>query len=185
VTLNEPTDDELMGAAGAGDATAFDTLVNRHRGWVRSILQAFVRDHDLAEDLAQDVFYRAHAHAATYLPQGQFVAWMKRITVNVGRSAFGRKDRGNLSLSDCGDIGDVGRQSDPIALLMADIVQAEVRDAVQSLPDEQRLAVVMRYFGAMSIQEIAWAMKCPEGTVKSRIFHALRRVRATLDGPSD
>ena len=52
-----------------------------------------------------------------------------------------------------------------------------MRGAILSLPDDQRLTIVMRYFGAMSVQEIAWAMKCPEGTIKSRLFYGLRRIR--------
>ena len=51
---------------------------------------------------------------------------------------------------------------------------------LKTLADEQRLTMVMHYFGDMSLQDIAWALKCPVGTVKSRLFYALRRVRATL-----
>jgi RNA polymerase sigma-70 factor (ECF subfamily) len=181
--MPERSDDDLMGAVAGGDSAAFDVLLHRHRCWVRSIVVAFVRDPDLAEDLVQEVFTRVHANAARYVPQGQFVAWVKRIAVNLGRSAF-RRPRSDISLSDLDDSQDHTGVVDPTALLMQEAVSQEVRDAVASLPDDQRLAVVMRYFGAMSIAEIAWAMQCPEGTVKSRIFHGLRRVRACLSGES-
>ncbi len=69
---------------------------------------------------------------------------------------------------------------DPAAALMSEALREDVRTAIQALPEEQRLALVMRYFGDMSVPDIAWAMQCPEGTVKSRLFHALRNVRETL-----
>ena len=56
----------------------------------------------------------------------------------------------------------------------------DLRNAIERLPDEQRLALIMYYFGDMSLQDIGWALQCPVGTVKSRLFYALRRVRQTL-----
>jgi RNA polymerase sigma-70 factor (ECF subfamily) len=64
--------------------------------------------------------------------------------------------------------------------LASSALRDDLRAAIQALPDEQRLAMVMHYFGDMSLQDIAWAMKCPVGTIKSRLFYALRRVRQTL-----
>jgi RNA polymerase sigma-70 factor (ECF subfamily) len=68
----------------------------------------------------------------------------------------------------------------PAAALAAAATREEMRAAIGSLPDEQRLALVMHYFGDMSLQDVAWAMQCPLGTVKSRIYYALRRIRQTL-----
>ena len=64
--------------------------------------------------------------------------------------------------------------------LASSALRDDLRAAIQALPDEQRLAMVMHYFGDMTLQDIAWAMKCPVGTIKSRLFYALRRVRQTL-----
>jgi len=64
-----------------------------------------------------------------------------------------------------------------VAALLTSTQREEVRTAIQSLPDDQRMVVVMRYFGDMSLPDIAWALKCPLGTVKSRLFYALRRIR--------
>lgn len=69
---------------------------------------------------------------------------------------------------------------DPAAALASEVLHKDLRAAIHALPDEQRLALVMHYFGDMSLQDIAWAMKCPVGTVKSRLFNGLRRVRKTL-----
>ena len=77
------------------------------------------------------------------------------------------------------------RWSSPVAELLRSTLREEVRTAIQSLPDDQRLVVVMKYFGDMSLQDIAWALKCPLGTVKSRLFYALRHVRQIFTGDQE
>ena len=174
----EHREDDLMRAVVDGDEAAFDTLVRRHRNWVCRLLYAFTHHQDQAEDLTQEVFCRVHRHARQYTAQGQFLAWLKRIAVNVGKDFLVQRERETfLPLSECRDIPEESGDNDPLALLMAQEVREEMRQAVLSLPDDQRLTIVMRYFGAMSVQEIAWAMKCPEGTIKSRLFYGLRRIR--------
>ena len=184
------TDDGLMAAARHGDEAAFAALVRRHRGWVCRLLCAFTRDPDQAEDLAQEVFCRVHRHAGRYAAQGQFVAWLKRIAVNQGRDWLDRDRRAAfVPLAECRDVPAAGGPADPLALLMAQAVRRELREAILALPDDQRVAIVMRYFGAMSVPEIAVALGCPDGTVKSRLFHGLRRIRARVaprfDPPGD
>ncbi len=175
------TDDDLMRAVTGGDENAFAILVGRHRNWVCRLLNAFTHDPDQAEDLAQEVFHRVHRHADQYKAQGQFVSWLKRIAVNLGKNFLAQKHRAVLvPLSECQQIAAEGGGTDPLALLMAQAVRSEMREAILSLPEGQRKAIVMRYFGAMSVQEIAAAMNCPEGTVKSRLFHGLRRIRSRM-----
>jgi RNA polymerase sigma-70 factor, ECF subfamily len=175
------SDDDLMQAAHGGEEAAFSELVRRHRSWVRWLMLAFVRDEDQAEDLTQEAFCRVYQHAGEYRPQGNFPAWMKRIAINLARDYLRRQRRATLiSLSGIEDSVEDIQPFDPAEALASDVLRQELRDAIQSLPDEQRLALVMHYFGDMSLQDIAWVLKCPVGTVKSRLFYALRRVRATL-----
>lgn len=182
----ENTEDDLMEAVVDGDEAAFDTLVRRHRNWVCRLLYAFTHNQDQAEDMTQEVFCRVHRHARQYTAQGQFLAWLKRIAVNVGKDFLVQKERANLiPLDDCQDMPEEDGSTDPLALLMAQEIREEMREAIFSLPDDQRLTIVMRYFGAMSVQEIAWAMKCPEGTIKSRLFYGLRRIRELVAPRSD
>ena len=172
------TDDDLMRAFAGGNEDAFAILVRRHRNWVCRLLNAFTHDPDMAEDMTQEVFHRVHRHAGRYRAQGQFVSWLKRIAVNQGKNFLAQKHRAVLvPLSECQQIEARDGCTDPLALLMAQAVRSEMRKAILSLPENQRKAIVMRYFGAMSVQEIAAAMHCPEGTIKSRLFHGLRRVR--------
>ena len=179
-------DDDLMQAVATGDEGAFDILVVRHRNWVYRLLHAFTHNPDQAEDLVQEVFCRVHVQAVHYTAQGQFVAWLKRIAVNMGKDYLTQQQRAAfVPLSEVQEMPDSNARTDPLASLMTQLVHDEVRDAILTLPDDQRLAVVMRFFGAMSVQEIAWAMKCPEGTIKSRLFHGLRRIRERVISRSD
>ena len=175
------TDDGLMQAVAAGDEAAFAVLVARHRNWVCRLLTAFTHSAEQAEDLAQEVFCLVHAHAGRYTAQGQFVAWLKRIAVNKGRDFRAqRRPPAPLPLAACREMPAPAAHFDPLTLLLAEVVRAELREAVLALPDAQRDAVVLRFFGAKSVAEIAAAQGCPEGTVKSRLFGGLRRIRASL-----
>jgi RNA polymerase sigma-70 factor, ECF subfamily len=175
------SDDDLMQATAGGDPAAFTELVQRHRGWVRSLMIAFVRSEAPAEDLTQEAFCRAYQHADTYAARGHFVAWLKRIAVNLAKDFLRKQGRADcLPFHECEETAIADHRFDPMMALASGALRDEVRGAIQGLPDEQRLAMVMYYFGDMSLQDIAWAMKCPVGTVKSRLFYALRRVRQTL-----
>jgi RNA polymerase sigma-70 factor (ECF subfamily) len=170
-----------MGAAAGGDKAAFAEIVARHREWVRSLAFAFVRDEGQAEDLAQEVFCRVHARLPAYAPEGKFVPWLKRIAVNLSKDALRKgKRRCDAAWDDLGEDRPDPCAPDPLEALASDALNADLRAALETLPDEQRLALAMHYFGNMSLRDIAWAMRCPDGTVKSRLFNGLRRVRRTL-----
>ena len=131
--------------------------------------------------MAQEVFHRVYRHADQYRAQGQFLSWLKRIAVNLGKNFLVQKRRAALvPLSECQQIKAEGEGTDPLLLLLAQAVRSEMREVILSLPEGQRKVIVMRYFGAMSVSEIAEAINCPEGTVKSRLFHGLRRVRSRM-----
>jgi RNA polymerase sigma-70 factor, ECF subfamily len=175
----DASDDALMRAVVGGDHEAFRTLLQRHGGWVRSLLGAIVREH--ADDLAQEVFCRVYQRAADYTGRGQFAPWLKRIAVNLAKD-FLRKQKGALTigLEDIEGALTSDDQSNPVAALLSSALRQELRSAIRALPDKHRRVIVMRYFGGLSLQDIAGAMKCPLGTVKSRLFNGLRQIRRSL-----
>lgn len=174
-------DDVLMQTIAKGDQKAFDELITRHRAWLYALLCSIIQDEEQAKDLTQEVFARIHRAAPTYLPQGNFVAWSKRIAVNLARNYLQQRRR--MTLVSLSELAEESLQDDsnPMLLFLSKGLKEEVRTAIQTLPEEQRLAVIMRYFGDMSLQDIAWALHVPEGTIKSRLFHALRRIRTNLE----
>jgi RNA polymerase sigma-70 factor, ECF subfamily len=180
------SDDELVQAAAGGDDAAFSELMRRHRQWVCVLMRAFVHDPEQAEDLAQEAFCRVYRHAGDYTAQGSFIPWLKRIAVNLAKDELRKQRKASLvSLTEIEETLVSDKQSDPMAALASGVMREELREAIQRLPDEQRLALVMHYFGDMSLPDIAWAMQCPVGTIKSRLFYGLRRVRLTLTEQSE
>lgn len=174
-------DDELMLAAAEGSEEAFAALMERHRDWVRWLLRSFVRDADQVEDLAQETFSRVYRNRAEYVPRGNFIAWLKRIAVNQAKDHLRRqKTRAEAPLEESEALLIADHRAGPVSLLTNGCLQEDLRAAIGRLPDEQRLPVVMHYFGDMTVSDIAWALRCPVGTIKSRLFYGLRRVRQML-----
>jgi RNA polymerase sigma-70 factor (ECF subfamily) len=198
------TDAQLMhtvAAAAAADADradratadqAFTELVRRHRPRVQRLVNAYVRNTEQAEDLTQEVFCRLYQHAGSYVHQGCFVAWLRRIAMNLAKN-FLRRQRQTTwvpltELSESEERMALGygdrhtniggdRRFDPVAALESSVLKEEVRTALWTLPDEQRQALVLRYFAGLSVAEIARVSACPEGTVKSRLSYGVRRLR--------
>jgi RNA polymerase sigma-70 factor, ECF subfamily len=180
------SDDDLVQAAAGGDDAAFSELMRRHRQWVCALMRAFVHDPEQAEDLAQEAFCRVYRYAGDYTAQGSFVPWLKRIAANLAKDELRKQRKATLvSLTEIEETLVSDKRSDPMAALASGVMREELRAAIQRLPDEQRLALVMHYFGDMSLPDIAWAMQCPVGTIKSRLFYGLRRVRETLTEQSE
>jgi RNA polymerase sigma-70 factor (ECF subfamily) len=175
------SDDDLMQAAAEGDEAAFGELMRRHQSWVRSLIRAVVHSQEQAEDLTQEAFCRVFQHLGRYAGQGQFVAWLKRIAVNLAKDHLRRRSHAaTLPLYELEETLLEDGRFDPQAALASGLLRDDVREAIRLLPDTQREPLLMHYFADMSLQEIALRMDCPVGTVKSRLHYALRRVRQAL-----
>jgi RNA polymerase sigma-70 factor (ECF subfamily) len=175
------SDDELLRAVPEGNEAAFAELMRRHRTWVRSLIATIVREEELAEDLTQEAFCRVYRSVGSYDSRGAFVPWLKRIAVNLAKDALRtRKGPILVPLEEAKDLPETDHEADPLAVFSSSVLRKELRAALDALPDEQRLVLAMYYFEGMSLKEVAGAMQCPVGTVKSRLFNGLRRVRRTL-----
>jgi RNA polymerase sigma-70 factor (ECF subfamily) len=181
VMSQQMSDDVLIAAVRQGDSTAFTQLVQRHWVWVCRLITAIVHDHAYAEDVAQEVFCQVYQHLDDYTPQGKFVAWLKRMTVNRARNFL--RDHGRaiaLGALVPQDRASTDRVCDPQMIMTSQLLQQEVRAALQTLPDEQRQVILRHYFGGQSVQAIAAALHCPIGTVKSRLFNGRSHMRRVL-----
>lgn len=174
----EDSDDVLMAGVVKRDQGAFEEVVRRHQGWLRSMLRGIIRDQGLAEDLAQEAFSRVYQHAHTYQGKGSFIGWLRRIAVNLAKDSLRKRAKGKaMSLDDDTSPDVVDRQPGPAAVLGSKFLSQEVRDAIESLSEEHRAVVLMRFFDGKSMQEIAADLECPVGTVKSRLHYALQQIR--------
>jgi RNA polymerase sigma-70 factor (ECF subfamily) len=181
-------DEELMLHAGRGDTGAFEALVRRHE---RGVIGYFFRTHwdrHRAEDQAQEVFIRLFTHARDYAPTARFTTYLYRIAHNYWVDEIRRsiKERGQVSLDAHDEEGTSLRDlvmagtDDPRDRARKEEVVDAVLEAVDTLPDEQKAVFVLSEVREMRYSEIADVLGIPEGTVKSRMHAAVRRLRKRL-----
>lgn len=184
VTLER--DAELMLRVRDGDSTSFALLLERHRAPVVHFLHRMIQNQPVAEELAQEVFLRVYRSRATYEPTAKFTTWLFRIATHLALNAIRdtRNERGQESLDAetpegaARQIAD--RQPNVEQKLVRDARLAEVRRAIQTLPEKQRAAVLMHKYQEMEYSQIAAVLGCSESAVKSLLFRAYETLRARL-----
>jgi RNA polymerase sigma-70 factor, ECF subfamily len=180
--------EDLMGRIAKGDADAFEILVNRHQASVLNLIYHFIGDRTQAKDLAQEVFIRVWQAAKTYEPEAKFTTWLYRITANLCsnelKSArrrrwfqFRRSNEDNE-----GNIEETFSDGSPTAedLLLEKERSRQISDALQSLPDNQRMALVLKRYDDLSYAEIAQIIGCSVSAVESLLVRAKRTLQEKL-----
>ncbi len=185
-------DQELVARVQKGDKRAFDLLVRKYQHKVINLISRFVRDHSEVHDVAQEAFIKAYRALPNFRGDSAFYTWLYRIAINTAKNylvARGRKlpnvdidaqeaeqYEGESSLKD---------YETPERLALKDEIEATVFKAIEELPEDLRIAITLREMEGMSYEEIAEAMQCPIGTVRSRIFRAReaidKRLKPLLD----
>ncbi len=176
-------DRELVERAARGSREAFDELVRRHQSAIVSLARASTRGSDDAEDIAQEVFLRAWRGLGGFRGDSSFRTWLHRVAVNVVHSHTGRVGRLRQLLLPRAD----SDADDPIERAPARTdLEAEtlLRDAIDralaTLPEELRMAVILRDVQGLDYREIADVLDVPIGTVESRIFRGRQRLKPLL-----
>jgi len=176
--LNTSEDDqrELIGRAQAGEATAFQRLAEQHAARLWRCALALGKEPHWAEDLAQETLVEAWRSLARFDGRCRFSTWLYGILRH--RFLKGRRHRSAARLSAADALGQAPSTAyTPDACAEASEDALRVRRAVASLPEEHRLVVELRFFAGATLDEIAAALGCPLGTVKSRLHHALEKLR--------
>lgn len=155
-----------------------EQLVAEHQGCLFAFLYRMCGQADLAEELMQETFVRALRAAKRYRPEGKVSTWLFSIAANLLRDWWRRQARRGLSLPLEDADGAAGEGPEEIALDR--YVAGQVRKALLELPLEQRSALILRYYHDLSYEEIAGALACPIGTVRSRIHNGLARLKRLL-----
>ncbi|MFM6985901.1 MAG: RNA polymerase sigma factor RpoE [Hydrogenophaga sp.] len=186
----------------AGEQRAFDLLVIRYQRRVERLVGRMVRDVDLVQDIAQETFIRAYRALAQFRGDAQFYTWLYRIAVNTAKKQLLELKRDPLVFQSQLSAGDDDETSPSDRELSSQVADAETPDAVlaskeiaqavtaalQALPEELRMAITLREMEGMSYEDIAQALDCPIGTVRSRIFRAReaisQRIKPMLDRQS-
>jgi len=184
----EPTtnDRQVVDAVLAGDREAFRVLVERESRAVIGICGRILGDPVEAQDTAQDAFTQAYKALATFRGDGSFGAWLRRIAIRVAIARLAaRHDMVRLDGETVDPRAAMLRSSDdPEAHLLDAEHRAAVFEAVTALPASQRDVVLLRFYGDMSLEEIARATSHPIGTVKSRLSRGVTSLREQLTSRS-
>ena len=174
-----------------GDPAGLATLVTLHQARAIRLAALITRDLPLAEDVVADAFLTAFRHSQSFDLERPFGPWFHRVVANVALKALAARCREvSLGEADAGtrdargstpaSPGDSSQTEDIAMILVAQEDRAAVRAAVASLPTDHRAALVLKYFAELDEAEIAQALAIPRGTVKSRVFHGLARLRVKL-----
>ena len=191
----QDSDTVLVQRTVAGDQKAYGLLVLKYQRRIQRLIGRMVRDVDLVEDIAQETFVRAYRALHQFRGEAQFYTWLYRIAVNTAKKFLLELKHDPTVSENIRANGDddetFWRKSEPTtdegpeSILAAKEIAEVVNAAMNDLPVDLREAVVLREIEGLSYEEIAIAMDCPVGTVRSRIFRAReaisQRVRPLLD----
>lgn len=183
------SDAVLVQQVQAGQQKAFDLLVAKYQRRIYRLVLRFIRDPAQAEDVAQETFLRAYRAIGQFRGESQFYTWLYRIAVNTAKKAISDDIR-DPTVSEGDALGHDEETFSPTELLTnhetpesvlvsKEIVQT-VNAAMESLPEDLRMAITLREIEGLSYEDIAEAMQCPIGTVRSRIFRAREAIAERL-----
>ena len=185
-----PSDLDLVQRVKNGDKEAFNLLVLKYQRKVGRLVRRLVSNSDEADDVVQDAFIKAYRALPQFRGDSAFYTWLYRIAVNTAKNHLVSRGKRPISLSELtsNEGGDESFEvpvvtidnNTPEAELMSRQIAEAVNRAVSALPEELQTALSLREIDGLSYEEIAEAMNCPIGTVRSRIFRAREAVAAEL-----
>ena len=190
----EESDLVLVKRVQRGDKTAFDLLVRKYQHKVVKLVLRYVRNPAEAEDIAQEAFIKAYRALPQFRGDSAFYTWMYRIAINTAKNSLASRDRSpiayDLDLNDPEESHSVQTKlqdpDTPEGMALTEEIRGIVNSAIEGLPEELKTAIVLRELDGLSYEEIAAAMECPVGTVRSRIFRAReaidKRLREVFEG---
>ncbi|BBJ22150.1 RNA polymerase sigma factor RpoE [Candidatus Nitrotoga sp. AM1P] len=181
-------DQQLVDRAQRGDKHAFELLVAKYQRRLARLISRFVRDSVEVEDVTQDAFIKAYRALPTFRGESAFYTWLYRIGINTAKNHLQTLKRRapTTTLFDAEesegfeDAGLLHEVSTPENELMSKQVVDVVNSSLNALPDDLRTALTLREIEELSYEEIAAAMNCPVGTVRSRIFRAREAIATNL-----
>jgi RNA polymerase sigma-70 factor (ECF subfamily) len=175
-------DDELMLAAAGGSRAAFAELVRRHIEPLTRFCVKLTGDPESAQEVVQETFVQAWASSQSYVPQGKLGVFLLRVAHNrlrnLRRESSRRERRHQASAPPT--LVSVDNHEQLEALLRRER-QRRVREALTRLPRKMREALLLRFDQEMDYSDIAEVLGRPEATIRTRVFHGLRRLRAMLE----
>jgi len=178
--LAQYTDSGLVARVRNGDLEALGELYRRYKSQVYRTALAITCNEGMAEDILQETFLRVYTYASSFDETQPLGPWLYRVTVNLAYNWTNRAKRWltfvqntfwRLKPSPRRDLEEVVEESE---------LRQAVRQAIDTLPEPQRVVIILYYLEELSVSEIAYVMGVPEGTIKSRLYYARERLRKTI-----
>ncbi|MEJ2459974.1 MAG: RNA polymerase sigma factor RpoE [Novosphingobium sp.] len=188
MTSNKSADQALVERVQRGDKKAFDILVLKYQQKIANLISRYIRDPAEVLDVTQEAFIKAYRALPNFRGESAFYTWLYRIGVNAAKNwliANGRRTPTANSVdseeAETYDDGEQLRDADtPERIMMSRQLGETVDAAMERLPEDLRTAIALREIDGLSYEEIANAMNCPIGTVRSRIFRAREAIAEEL-----
>lgn len=180
-------DQELVARVQQGDKKAFDLLVLKYQQKITNLISRYIRDPHEVLDVTQEAFIKAYRAIPKFRGDSAFYTWLYRIAINTAKNylvAQGRRPPSDDVEAEVAEQMDVGvrlkETGTPENHVLTEEITMTVQQAIDDLPEDLRTAIVLRELEGMSYEEIANAMSCPVGTVRSRIFRAREAIDKRL-----
>jgi RNA polymerase sigma-70 factor (ECF subfamily) len=171
VTETEDSDARLMLRFKEGDREAFALLFSRYTRAMINFAYRFVRNREMAEELAQEIFLRIYEGAGGYQAQAKFTTWLYRIATNACLNEI-RKPRNRASHAPLEEALSIGCAAASGERLERQAVSLAIRSVLDQLPDKQRVAFILNKYQELSYSEVSEVMKLSDKAVKSLIHRA-------------
>ena len=186
--VEENTDQQLVDQVIAGNKNAFNLLVMRYQHRVAALIARFVQDPQEVEDVAQEAFIKAYRALPLFRGDSAFYTWLYRIAVNTAKNHLVARSRRppahdiEIDEVESTETGTVLHEIEsPEGSLSTIELKAAIEAAVDSLPEELKIAFTLREFSGLSYEDITEVMDCPVGTVRSRIFRAREAIDRKIE----
>ncbi len=187
VRNNAEADHELVLKVQQGDKSAFDLLVIKYQHRIIQLVNRYIKDPSEAQDVAQEAFIKAYRALGNFRGDSAFYTWLYRISINTAKNYLVSRNRRysdyHVDVQDAEQVGNAPQlqgMETPDELLQNDEIISVINAAIEQLPEDMKTAIILREFEGMSYEEIAQAMECPVGTVRSRIFRAREAIDEKL-----
>jgi RNA polymerase sigma-70 factor (ECF subfamily) len=185
-------DQELVERVQAGEKAAFDILVRKYEHKLANVISRYIHDPSEVLDVSQEAFIKAYRALPNFRGDSAFYTWLYRIAINTAKNylvAAGRRPpKDDIDAEDAEQFeagSGLKEYATPERQALKSELAATIQAAIEELPEELRVAIVLRELEGLSYEEIAGAMDCPIGTVRSRIFRARdaieKRIRPLID----
>ena len=182
------TDEELVDRCKAGEETAFNELIERHKKMAFSLAYNMLANIEDARDISQEAFAVVYSQIKKFRGDCSFKTWFYRIIINFCRRHYRKNNTASIiplhffTKEGKEETIDIKTEINPETEMSTKQLNSAIMDAVKDLPMKQREVFVMKHLKGMKISEISEVLGCAEGTVKSHLFRAIQKLQERLRG---